>query len=133
MTEIVTTRPGGQLQLNLNPRKLSRIITTLKHAVEAAAQKCNNGTPVWKRRNLLVEWEREFVAWWNTHVLACGTGLVNNQHKRLIADQRSTITKDDAERKPKSRHRRFPRWRNGLKRPDYAARIIQPGAQKGDG
>jgi phage N-6-adenine-methyltransferase len=117
--DIVTRRPAGELA-KFEPTKAKRIITTLKHAVEAAAemQQWDAGM---EAAELLVEWEREFVAWWNANV---GVRHRPPGGKSVIADQRSQVTKDQAEAETQITASQVSRWRSGLKRPDYAARIF---------
>jgi hypothetical protein len=47
-------------------------------------------------------------------------GAGDNQHKRLSADLRSSTSLEQAEAETKITQQQVSRWRNGLRRPDYA-------------
>ena len=82
---------------------------------------CNSGTPVSKLPRLMVNWQREFVDWWNGNV---GVRHAAGGHDQKNADLRSSLSKDKAEAETKISQQQVSRWRNGLRRPEYAARIF---------
>jgi hypothetical protein len=103
-----------------DPKKAKSVIETLKAAIEYA-HRMREWDKGMEAAELLVKWEGDFVDWWDRKVgVRLRTG--DNQHKRLNADLRSTISKAKAQAETKITQQQVSRWRNGLKRPDYAAR-----------
>jgi hypothetical protein len=66
---------------------------------------------------LLVQWERDFVGWWTANV-----GVRESPGRsKSRADLRSILSMEKAEAETGITHQQVSRWRNGLRRPDYAA------------
>jgi phage N-6-adenine-methyltransferase len=123
MTSEVIPRPHANRELQqFDPAIAKSVIETLKQAVVYAhrMQQWDEGM---EAALLLVQWERDFVDWWNANV---GVRHGSGQGKAGLknADLRSLISKDKAEADTKITAQQVSRWRNGLRRPDYAARIF---------
>jgi hypothetical protein len=116
---------GGALT-PFDPKRAKPVIETLKAAIEYAhrMQEWDAGM---EAAELMVQWQREFVGWWDANV---GVRHRPPGGKSVSADLRSQLTKDKAEAETKITHQQVSRWRNGLVRPDYAIRIFNTGYQK---
>jgi hypothetical protein len=114
-------RSGG-VPIKFDPQKAKFVIETLQQAVFVAVrmQQWDEGMFA---AEMLVQWERDFVGWWNAKV-GVRKSAGNQRTGRDNADQRSLISKAKAEAETKITQQQVSRWRNGLKRPDYAARIF---------
>ena len=122
MQEVVKRKTGG-IPTKFDPLQAKPVIETLKVAIQYA-QRMQKWEDAWKAAEFMVQWQGDFVVWWTGNVgkrLRAG----DNQHKRLNADLRSTLTKEKAEAQTKIKQQQVSRWRNGLGRPDYAARIFK--------
>jgi hypothetical protein len=105
-----------------DPRKAKAVIETLKQAVIYAnrMQQWDEGM---KAAELLAAWERDFVNWWTAKV-GVRESAGGGKHTVSNAGLRSTLSRKKAEDETKITQQQVSRWRNGLRRPDYAARIF---------
>jgi hypothetical protein len=112
----------GRLPTKFDPLKAKSTIETLQQACVYAhrMQQWDDGM---EAAELLVQWERDFVAWWTANV-GVRQSAGGQKHTVSRADLRSTLSLDKAEAETRIKHQQVSRWRNGLKRPDYAARIF---------
>ncbi|MFG3593239.1 hypothetical protein [Bradyrhizobium sp. RDI18] len=75
--------------------------------------------------NLMVQWQRDFVDWWNANV-----GVRQRANSKVNADLRSPLSRDMAEEETRISQQQVSRWRNGLKRSDYPIRIFNAAYKK---
>ena len=121
MHGLVKRKVGG-VPIKFDPTQAKLVIETLQAAVKVAVA-MREWEAAERAAEKMVEWQRDFVAWWKAKV-SVRESAGNNQRKRSRADLRSTITMAKAERATKIAHQQVSRWRNGLKRPDYANRLF---------
>ena len=100
------------------------MIPALEAAIDAAARMRD-----WQALCDAVDWliaeQREFVAWWKARVRAA------QRPKKLSQDADSFWTVAQAERQTKILKHQVSRWKTGLGRPDYRARLMKPSYRKG--
>jgi hypothetical protein len=121
---VSTTRGGSRQIAVFDPKTAKANIETLRAAINAARrmQEWEAGLDA---SRLMVSEQQKFVAWWDANV-----GVRQKAHSKVNADQRSPLSLAKAESETKITQQQVSRWRNGLKRPDYAIRIFAESYQK---
>jgi phage N-6-adenine-methyltransferase len=121
------TDGSGKLQ-KFDPKKAKSVIETLKQAV-VYSHRMRQWDEGMEAAELIVQWEREFVGWWDRKV-GVRKSAGNQTTGRVNADLRSLTSRAVAEAETEIKQQQVSRMRNGLKRPDYAARIFSIGHKK---
>jgi hypothetical protein len=106
------------LPTKFHPAKAKAVIETLKQAV-VYSHRMRQWDEGMVAAELIVQWERDFVGWWNAKV-----GKRQHAHSKVSADLRTPISMAKAEADTKITNQQVSRMRSALKRPDYAARIF---------
>jgi len=105
-----------------DPKQAKSVIETLKAAV-GYARRMQEWDSCMEAAELMVAWQREFVAWWTINVGVRKSA--GNQHTgREVAGLRSLISLAQAEAETGITKQQVSRWRNALKRPDYAMTLF---------
>jgi phage N-6-adenine-methyltransferase len=117
-----------ELPTEFDPKKTREKISVLKAAIQHAKDMGE-----WERGMKAAEWmteeQTDFVAWWHAAVTP-GKSPGSNQHKRLVADQRQSITATKAEKETGISKQQVDRWGKELKRPGYQHRLFRPSHHK---
>lgn len=129
--QVAALRTGRSgLPAKFDPMQAKAAIETLKAAVSFARR-----MELWDEGKAaaeqLAQWQEWFVAFWNAKVSKRESPGDNQHKKRSVADRGQTYSVEQAENETGIKKQQVSRWRNGLKRPDYAARIFNAAHTKG--
>jgi hypothetical protein len=107
-----------------DPDVVQRVVLTLQHAVELAAQ-MHEWDAAMDAAKLMVQWQHDFVAWWDANVgVRKSAGGSGTRTVPYNADLRSMTSLAKAESKTKITQQQVSRWRKATVRPGYADRIF---------
>jgi len=124
--QVAAVKSRRSIPAVFDPMQAKPVIETLKAAIAYAhqMQQWDDGL---EAAELMAKWQRDFVGWWTHEV---GVRHRPPGGKSVNADLRSQLSKAKAEAETKITQQQVSRWRNGLKRPDYPARIFVAGHKK---
>jgi len=117
----LTLLDGGRDVVQFDPEKTHVIVSALEAAIEKA-KRMRDWEKLFKAVDWLIEEQREFVAWWDASVRHNSRPITNAEPHYLS----NYLSAPEATSKTHVKQYQVSRWRTGLARPDYRAKLARP-------
>jgi len=107
-----------------DPGQTHKVVPALEAAIDLAAR-MRDWDALLEAVDWMIDEQREFVAWWKATVRGDG------RPKKNVPSTRDVLSMREAEKRTKILNQQVSRWKTGLARPDYRARLVNPSYRKG--
>jgi hypothetical protein len=109
-----------------DPKKTHMKVPAYREAIEAA-RRMREWEALFEAADWMIAEIRDFVAWWDLNVGVRKSAGGSGEHGASYnAEQRSMISREQAETETAIKQQQVSRWRTALGRPDFKARMAGP-------